>query len=57
MLCLVIRHAVALVLALKVQLVCIACDRELTAFFRVATLMVVWVVKVSLMVISLPDSR
>ena len=37
-LCLVIRHAVALVLALKVQLVCIACDRELTAFFRVGNL-------------------
>ena len=38
MLCLVIRHAVALVLAHKVQLVCIACDRELTAFFRVGNL-------------------
>ena len=37
-LCLVIRHAVALVLAHKVQLVCIAFDRELTAFFRVGNL-------------------
>ena len=37
MLCLVIRHAVA-ILAHKVQLVCIACDRELTAFFRVGNL-------------------
>jgi len=36
-LCLVIRHAVA-ILAHKVQLVCIACDRELTAFFRVGNL-------------------
>ena len=37
MLCLVIRHAVV-ILAHKVQLVCIACDRELTAFFRVGNL-------------------
>ena len=36
-LCLVIRHAVV-ILAHKVQLVCIACDRELTAFFRVGNL-------------------